>query len=161
MLQCVRCGCSAVGAGASFRACWGSHEYVLSLNTTTRALLTELSGSGTFALIWSTIELNVAIICASVLVMKPLFARFIPAVVSEQPISAREDARLFRGLTGVGFLLDTEAGEAGETGETEEKQEEHDGGRRDTAVAFNVPRVAAPGRIWDPRRGLRGVRRSW
>jgi hypothetical protein len=119
----------------------------LSLNTTTRALLTGLSGSGTFALIWSTIELNIAIMCASLLVMKPLFARFIPAIVSEQPISAREDARLFRGLTGVGFLLDTEAGEAGETGEAEEKQEEQDDGRRDTAFAFNVPRVAAPGRI--------------
>jgi hypothetical protein len=96
--------------------------------------------------------------------MKPLFGRFIPAIVSDQPISAREDARLFRGLTGLGFLLDTETREATETGETreaEEKQEEQDNGRRDTAVAFNVPRVAAPGRIWDPKRGLRGSRRSW
>jgi hypothetical protein len=127
-------------------------------------LLTDSSGSGTFALIWSTIELNVAIICASLLVMKPLFGRFIPAIVSDQPISAREDARLSRGLTGLGFLLDTETREATETGETreaEEKQEEQDNGRRDTAVAFNVPRVAAPGRIWDPKRGLRGSRRSW
>jgi hypothetical protein len=117
-------------------------------------MLTRLE-SGTFTLIWSTIEINVAIICASLLVMKPLFARFIPAIVSEQPVSAREDARLFRGMTGVRWLLDTEAGEV------EEKPEEDDDGGRDTAVAMSVSRVTPPGRIWDPKRGLKASRRSW
>jgi hypothetical protein len=93
--------------------------------------------------------------CASLLVMKPLFARFVPAMVSEQPISARDDARLFRGLTGLEHLVDTEAGEV------EEKQEEEDDeGRRDTAVAMSVSQVVAPGRIWDPRWSL-WRSRSW
>jgi hypothetical protein len=87
--------------------------------------------------------------------MKPLFARFLPALVSEQPISARDDARLFRGLTGLGYLVDTE------TGEVQEKQdEEDDEGRRDTAVAMSVNQVVAPKRIWGPRRGVRRSR-SW
>jgi hypothetical protein len=123
-------------------------------HVTTCEMLTRLE-SGTFTLIWSTIEINVAIICASLLVMKPLFARFIPAIVSEQPVSAREDARLFRGMTGVRWLLDTEAGEV------EEKPKEDDDGGRDTAVAMSVSRVTPPGRIWDPKRGLKAIRRSW
>jgi hypothetical protein len=87
--------------------------------------------------------------------MKPLFARFLPALVSEQPVSARDDARLFRGMTGLGYLVDTE------TGEVEKKQEEEDDeGRRDTAVAMSVSQVVAPGRIWDPRRSVRRSR-SW
>jgi hypothetical protein len=36
MLKCVYCEYFAVGACASFRAYQGSHEYVLSLNSTTR-----------------------------------------------------------------------------------------------------------------------------
>jgi hypothetical protein len=123
-------------------------------HVTTCEILTRLE-SGTFTLIWSTIELNVAIICASLLVMKPLFARFIPAIVSEQPVSAREDARLYRGMTGVGWLLDTEVGEV------EGKPKEDDNGRRDTAVAMSVSRVTPLGRIWDPKRGLKASRRSW
>jgi hypothetical protein len=125
------------------------HQHV-----TTCEILTGLE-SGTFTLIWSTIELNVAIICASLLVMKPLFARFIPAIVSEQPVSAREDARLYRGMTGVGWLLDTEVGEV------EGKPKEDDDGRRDTAVAMSVSWVTPPGRIWDPKRGSKAIRRSW
>jgi hypothetical protein len=87
--------------------------------------------------------------------MKPLFARFIPAIVSEQPVSARENARLYRGMTGVGWLLDTEVGEV------EGKPKEDDDGRRDTAVAMSVSWVTPPGRIWDPKRGSKAIRRSW
>ena len=83
--------------------------------------------SGTYAVIWSTIELNVAIICASLLVMKPLFAKWIPAIVSEQPMSASEDRRVLRRLTGLallnGGLVD------------EEKAVEQAQARRDTAIS--------------------------
>jgi hypothetical protein len=91
--------------------------------------------------------------------MKPLFARFVPAIVSEQPISAREDARLFKYMTGLGYIVDPEAGEVED--KHEEDYDDYDYGRRVTAVAMSVSRVAAPGRIWDPRRGLKGSRRSW
>jgi hypothetical protein len=84
--------------------------------------------SGTYAVVWSTIEVNVAIICASLLVMKPLFARFMPAIVSEQPVSAREDKRSWRGLTGLTLLNEGIRGN-----EDEEKAE-----RRDTAVALEA-----------------------
>jgi hypothetical protein len=86
------------------------------------------SESGTYAVVWSTIEVNVAIICASLLVMKPLFARFMPAIVSEQPVSAREDKRSWRGLTGLTLLNEGIRGN-----EDEEKAE-----RRDTAVALEA-----------------------
>jgi hypothetical protein len=105
--------------------------------------------SGTFALMWSTIELNVAIICASLLVMKPLFVRFIPSIVSEQPVSAREDARIWRALTGLSQLVDEERGQA--------RKEECE--RRDTAASIgsNEGReISRPERVWDPRRGAEG-----
>lgn len=35
--------------------------------------------SGTYAAIWSTVEVNVAIMCSSLLVMKPLLVRIIPS----------------------------------------------------------------------------------
>ncbi|KAH5989171.1 hypothetical protein HBI84_187620 [Parastagonospora nodorum] len=86
----------------------------------------RVTKSGTFALMWSTLELNVAIICASLLVMKPLFARYVPAMVSDQPVSAREDARLWRAMTGLAQL------DAAEDGK---KDVEYEGcGRRDTVV---------------------------
>tara|TARA_R110002003_G_scaffold219_3_gene16474 strand:- start:10315 stop:10704 length:390 start_codon:yes stop_codon:yes gene_type:complete len=109
--------------------------------------------SGTFTLIWSTVEINAAIICASLLVMKPLFARFVPALVSEQAVSAREDARLWRGLTGLHLLKETLA--------DEEKQEEDR--RRDTAISMSVRsvrRIAVPARTRDPRE-IADARRSW
>lgn len=45
-----------------------------------------------------------AITCALLLVMKPLFARWIPAMVSEQPVSASEDHRMLRRMTGLAVL---------------------------------------------------------
>jgi hypothetical protein len=111
--------------------------------------------SGTFALIWSTLELNVAIICASLLVMKPLFARYIPAMVSDQPVSAREDARLWRAITGLAQLDHTEHGE--------KDVEDEDCGRRDTIIELDTGQaglLAMPRRAWDPKRGLRVKRRS-
>lgn len=111
--------------------------------------------SGTFALIWSTLELNVAIICASLLVMKPLFARYVPAMVSDQPVSAREDARLWRAVTGLAQLDDTEDGK--------KDVEDDDCGRRDTVIESDIRQaglLAIPRRAWDPKRGLRVKRMS-
>jgi hypothetical protein len=70
----------------------------LTANTTTPE-------SGTHALIWSTVEVNTAIICVSVLVMKPLFLRLIPTLINDsQPTTAREDATDFcRVLADVGL----------------------------------------------------------
>lgn len=48
-----------------------------------------------------------AIICASLLVMKPLFAKWIPSLVSEQPMTASEDRRLVRQLTSLVLLTGT------------------------------------------------------
>jgi len=61
--------------------------------------------SGTHALIWSTVEVNTALICASLLVMKPLFLRVIPTLINDsQPTTAREDASDFcRALADVGL----------------------------------------------------------
>jgi hypothetical protein len=73
--------------------------------------------------------------------MKPLFVRFAPSIVSEQPMSAREDARLWRAVTGMGLLV----GRA----EDEEKAVE---GRRDTAVAMSVRSggtLEVPVRVWE------------
>lgn len=36
--------------------------------------------------------------------MKPLFANWVPAMVSEQPVSASEDKRVMRLLTGLALL---------------------------------------------------------
>ncbi|KAH8732024.1 hypothetical protein GQ44DRAFT_735705 [Phaeosphaeriaceae sp. PMI808] len=83
----------------------------------------EISKAGAFTLMWSTIEINVAITCASLLVMKPFFARFIPAIVSEQPVSAREDARLWRGATGRGLLAASIADEEKQEGISLNRQE--------------------------------------
>jgi hypothetical protein len=88
----------------------------------------NMTEAGTYALIFSSIEVNVAVMCASVLVMKPLFARFLPAVVSEQPVSAAEDGRTCRALTGT-YLL------RGGAGDDEEKSLSGDGvARRDTMI---------------------------
>jgi hypothetical protein len=68
-------------------------------------------------------------------------------------MSAREDARLWRGVTGLG-LLDADMEEG--------KQEED--GRRDIAIAVSVRssrRIATPGRIWDPRRRLKARSCLW
>ena len=59
--------------------------------------------------------------------MKPLFAKWVPAMVSEQPMSASEDKRVLRRLTGLALL------EGGLSEIKEEEQERQ--GRRDTGVA--------------------------
>ncbi|KAF3037723.1 hypothetical protein E8E11_004532 [Didymella keratinophila] len=64
----------------------------------------KMTKSGTDAVVWSTIELNVAIISTSLPVMKPLFAEWIPSMVSEQPMTASEDRRVMRQLTGLVLL---------------------------------------------------------
>ncbi|KAF3032394.1 hypothetical protein E8E12_003884 [Didymella heteroderae] len=87
----------------------------------------KMTKSGTYAVVWSTIELNVAIICASLLVMKPLFAKWMPAMVSEQPMTATEDRRVLRQLTGLALLT--------EQVEDEEKANERAQARSDTGVA--------------------------
>lgn len=69
-----------------------------------------------------------AIICASLLVMKPLFASWIPAVVSEQPMSASEDRRVLRRLTGLAVLQ-------GGFDDEEKAADRQTQARRDTAVA--------------------------
>ncbi|KAF9691194.1 hypothetical protein EKO04_010901 [Ascochyta lentis] len=91
----------------------------------------KMTTSGTYAVVWSTIEVNVAIICASVLVMKPLFAKWVPAMVSEQPMSASEDKQVFRRLTGLALLNGASM--------DEEKAEELNA-RRDTGVAMSSSR---------------------
>ncbi|KAH7413936.1 hypothetical protein DE146DRAFT_783683 [Phaeosphaeria sp. MPI-PUGE-AT-0046c] len=119
----------------------------------------QVTRSGTFALTWSTIEINVAIICASLLVMKPLFARFVPAMVSEQPRSAREDARLWGGLHSLRQFLEGDLDE-----DEEEKVGEQDSGRRDTAVtlcAGEHGRIASPRRAMQQRRGVKMRRKSF
>ena len=75
--------------------------------------------------------------------MKPLLARFIPSIVSEQPLSASEDLRLWRRLTGVSLLYGP--------GVEDEEKVEHDG-RRDIAIEMDsVPvSIAAPMSVWNP-----------
>lgn len=113
-------------------------------------ILINSAESGTYALLWSTIEVNVAIICASLLVMKPLIARFVPDLVSEQTASAREDARLWRVTTGIGLL----------DGSVADEEKARDEGRRDTAVSMSTrfpKRIVMPART----RGSRGRMRAW
>ena len=73
--------------------------------------------------------------------MKPLFARFLPAIVSEQPLSAAEDARTCRALTGL-HLLTIAAAEEDDKNRKEAQDEEW----RDTLVESNTfsQRIAAP-----------------
>jgi hypothetical protein len=107
--------------------------------------------------------LNVAIICSSLLVMKPLFAKFIPAMVSEHPISAAEDARTWRGTTGLHLL------EAGIGGDGVDEKGEGDEGdaRRDTAISMGRygvgvgRKIVVPRRVWDQRRSGRRVQMRW
>ncbi|KAH7135017.1 hypothetical protein B0J11DRAFT_564445 [Dendryphion nanum] len=48
----------------------------------------DATKSGTYALLWSTIEVNVAIICAYIVVLKPLFDRILPDWNSERSSAA-------------------------------------------------------------------------
>ncbi|KAF1829235.1 hypothetical protein BDW02DRAFT_177731 [Decorospora gaudefroyi] len=107
----------------------------------------KVTKSGTYAILFSSIEVNVAIICACLLVMKPLFARFLPAIVSEQPVSAAEDRRNCRALTG-GYLLGGMAVDGG--------GKKRDGRRRDTLIEMNdfARRVGPTLRLKRGKRGL-------
>lgn len=70
------------------------------------------------AAIFSILEVNVAIVCASLLVMKPLMVRLFPRVLGEQPCSAREEKRMLRAATGVHHLGDeTSDAEQGSNGD--------------------------------------------
>lgn len=83
--------------------------------------------------------------------MKPLLARFIPGLVSEQPLSAREERRLWRNLTGLDGALGTV------TVEDEEMGEES---ARKTSVAEMVRRPERVGglqRIGVPFRGSKSM----
>ena len=103
--------------------------------------------SGTYAIIFSSLEINVAIICASLLVMKPLFARFLPALVSEQPVSAADDGRTCRALTGLHLL-------SGGTVDDVEKAQV--GGRRDTLIEMNhfVQGIATPRELKEMKKAV-------
>ncbi|PSN74313.1 hypothetical protein BS50DRAFT_627651 [Corynespora cassiicola Philippines] len=63
----------------------------------------DVPKAGTYAVVWSAIELNVAIICASLLVMKPVMVRFWPGLFVEPP-SARDQARAFRAIASLTLL---------------------------------------------------------
>ena len=79
--------------------------------------------------------------------MKPLFAHFLPAIVSEQPPSAAEDARACRALTGLHLLTIAV--------EEEEKQAQDDE-RRETFVESNAysQRIAASRVVSKAKKGL-------
>lgn len=79
------------------------------------------------AAIFSTLEINVAIICASLLIVKPLLIRLLPALLGEEPFSAREERRMLRAATGMHHLSVAVV--------DEEKAERES--RRDTAVAVD------------------------
>jgi hypothetical protein len=98
--------------------------------------------------------------------MKPLFAKFVPAMVSKQLMSAAEDARIWRGTTRLHLL---EAGVGGEG--LEEKEEGGCDERRDMAISMGGSgrgngigmgrSGVVPNRVWDQRRRDGRVRWSW
>lgn len=98
--------------------------------------------SGTYALILSTIEVNIALSCASMLVLKPLLARYMPAIVSEQPLSAREDLRRWSHLT---ILF-----RAGSDVEEEDVEKAERDKRRDTMISLQPMNVEVPRRVAKP-----------
>lgn len=57
-------------------------------------------------MVWSTVELNVAIVCALLLVMKPLFAKWVPSMIPEQHMIASEKRRTMRWLTNLVLLTE-------------------------------------------------------
>jgi hypothetical protein len=107
-----------------------------------------MTEAGTYALIFSSIEVNVAIMCASVLVMKSLFARFLPTVVSEQPVLAAEDGRTCRALTDTYLLRGGTIGD-------EEKSPSGDGDtRRD--MTMDAPELLQGIPTRNERKNIRG-----
>ena len=60
--------------------------------------------SGTYALVWGAVEVNVAIICASLLVMKPLWMKWIPGLASQTSRSNSDSRRGSKQETGKSIL---------------------------------------------------------
>ncbi|KAG9193178.1 hypothetical protein G6011_03213 [Alternaria panax] len=110
----------------------------------------QVTKAGTYAIILSAVEVNIAIICASLLVMKPLFARLLPAIVSEQPVLEAEDTGTCRALTGLHLL----------NGDTDDDMEKVRGnGPRDTLLELNAPSPPTP-TAKDVKRLRRGLGNS-
>jgi hypothetical protein len=85
--------------------------------------------------------------------MKPLFARFLPVIVSEQPISSEEDGRTCRILTGLHLL----------SGSTDDDVEKAQGnGRRATLVEMHgfSPRDTTAKEMKKLRKGLGNSKRK-
>jgi hypothetical protein len=113
--------------------------------------------AGVYTLIWSTTEVNVAIICTSLLVLKPLLIRWFPCLMADPVISAREQAKqvsdALRGLSG--STLDEEKGRwwksklsnIGSTGGRKKNSVEKEGGeayesfRRQSAFARELGEI--------------------
>jgi hypothetical protein len=115
----------------------------------------RVTESGTYAIIFSSIEINVAIICASLLVMKPLFAHFIPALVSEKPVSAAENGRTCRALTGLHLLS---------AGTVDDVEKAPSRGRRDTVIEMDhfVRGIATPKEVKKVKKAVgRDKRYTW
>ena len=90
--------------------------------------------------------------------MKPFFAHFLPAIVSEQPLSAAEDARTCRALTGL-HLLTIAVSEEDVKNRKKKAQDEE---RRDTLVESNTlsQRIAAPRATKKAKKGWEVIKRN-
>ncbi|KAL5380604.1 hypothetical protein DPSP01_007668 [Paraphaeosphaeria sporulosa] len=64
----------------------------------------NVSKSGSYAAIWSTAEINVAIICSSLIVMKPLLARAVSGMGTETKVSAQQDGSAIRRVMSIATL---------------------------------------------------------
>lgn len=62
------------------------------------------TGSGSYAAIWSTVEINVAIICSSLIVMKPLLVRVVPSIGTEAAVSAHQEDSAIRRVMSIATL---------------------------------------------------------
>lgn len=70
----------------------------------------NFSESGAYAAIWSTAEINVAIICSSLLVMKPMLTRIMPSLGMVKPPTAREEDSGIRRMLSIVTLQEELAG---------------------------------------------------
>jgi hypothetical protein len=87
--------------------------------------------------------------------MKPLFARFIPALVSESPVSAAEDGRTCRALTGLHLLS---------AGTVDDVEKARSCGRRDTVIEMDhfVRGIATPKEVKKVKKAVgRDKRYTW
>ncbi|KAL5394405.1 hypothetical protein PMIN06_001580 [Paraphaeosphaeria minitans] len=77
----------------------------------------NVSKSGSYAAIWSTAETNVAIICSSLIVMKPLLARAVPGMGTETRVLSQQYDSAIRRVMSIATLEESfasteDAGEA-------------------------------------------------